>query len=137
MPTHRAEWLRHVLLPLAWAVDLLLILWGRDDRFDPLGQQFGANWPGDFRAAFGLLSLETLVLYAVVRPWSYRASWGRSVLALLLVIPWAILSFIVTMHSGRILGLLVLWRLLLIPALAITVGVSVYTARRIRRGAAA
>jgi hypothetical protein len=136
MTSRASFWLRHVWLPLAWGVGLVLILWGRVGPSDPAAQQYGANWPGDLRAALALLTVETLVLYAILRPWSYRASWQRSLLALLVVAPWALLSVIVTMHAGRILGLLAFWRLLLIPALAITVGVSANGAWRSRRVAA-
>ena len=136
MPRHPFVWLRHLWLPLAWAAGLLMVFWGRVGPSDPAAQRFGANWPGDLRTALALLTIETLVLYAILRPWSYRASWKRSFLALLVVTPWALLSVVVTMHAGRILGLLAFWRLLLILPLAITVGVSAYGARRNRPVAA-
>lgn len=127
---------RHVWLPLAWLVAVMLILWGRTGRFDPLGAEYGANSPGDLRTAFGFLTLDMLVLYAILRPWSYRASWQRSLWAFTLVTPWALFSMAATMHSGQILGLLAFWQLLLVPALAVTMLVSGYSAWRRRRVAA-
>lgn len=49
-----------------------------------------------------VLSVEVLVLYLILRPWSYCASWGRAAVAFLLFAGWTVLGGIGTMHSGRI-----------------------------------
>ena len=49
-----------------------------------------------------VLSVEVLLLYLILRPWSYRRSWGRAAIAFFLFAGWTILGGIGTMHSGRI-----------------------------------
>jgi hypothetical protein len=127
-----AQW-RHVWLPLAFAVGVALILEGRDDKWDPLGRQYGANGPGDLQLAFKFLVFDLLVLYGILRPWSYRRSWGRSLVALLILAPWAFFSIFATMHSGHIMTSVAAWQVLMVIALAIAVVVSAIGAWRNRR----
>lgn len=75
------------------------------------GESYGYNHPGVFWTALLLSVAELLVLLAVLRPWSYRDSWGRSLVALILLTPWTFLNFVATMHAGGVLNLHVLWLL--------------------------
>jgi hypothetical protein len=73
------------------------------------GDSYGYNLPGELGRTVVVMVAELLVLIAVLRPWSYRHSWGRALLALLLLTPWALLNFVATMHSGRIAAVHVFW----------------------------
>ena len=136
MAAHVRVRLRHAWLPLAFAVGVALVFEGRDDRWDPLGQERGANGPGDLQLAFKFLVFDMLVLYGMLRPWSYHRSWRRSLAALIALAPWAFFSIFATMHTGRILGMVAGWQVLMVAALAITLVVSAIGAWRNRRVAA-
>ena len=68
-------------LVLAWLLGMAMALLGLRDTFDPARQQYGANFPGDLALAFGFVTVLSIVLWFVIRPSSYRASWGRAVVA--------------------------------------------------------
>lgn len=47
--------------------------------------------------------IELMVLYVVIRPWSYQNSWPRALLTLVLAVPWTLISgvaFVFGGHSG-------------------------------------
>jgi hypothetical protein len=97
---------------LVWGVLVLEVGWGTLlGPFDEAGRAYGANWPGDTSRTLALGTVETLVWAALVRPWSFRSSWGRALLAALLFAPWALVNLIVCMHCGRIAGGRSLWLL--------------------------
>jgi hypothetical protein len=94
---------RHFWLPAAWVVGALLVLWANGSgELDPTGRRRGVNWPGDVRRALVLLTIEVLVLWIIVRPWSYRASWARAGAAFLVFSAWTVLGGTGTLHGGRI-----------------------------------
>ena len=84
---------------------------------------YGHSGPDDLKNMIILSAIELVVLYLILRPWSYQRSWSRSFMALLLFAPWTVLSMIVSMHTGSILTLHWLWLLVLdIVLLASIVG---------------
>ncbi|MGL4768165.1 MAG: ADP-ribosylglycohydrolase family protein [Formosimonas sp.] len=87
-----------------------------NDPFDPTRggtNSYGHNSDGVFSSLSVAVGLELLVAYAIVRPWSYRRSWGRALCALCLAVPWTMLSLLVTMHAGGVVALHALWMLCL------------------------
>jgi hypothetical protein len=92
---------------------IVLIIHGhRIGPFDPTHRQYGANWPGDVGAAVrrGVLGLALLVL--IVRPWSYRRSWGRSLLGFVLFAPVGAFLLVAGMHAGPTVNAPGFWMLL-------------------------
>ncbi len=52
---------------------------------------------------------ELAVLYGILRPWSFRASWGRALLACLVFLPWAAVNGMALIHSGGVFFVHALW----------------------------
>jgi hypothetical protein len=128
---------RHLWLPAAWAAGAMLTSWGyRTGGFDPSAKQYGMNWPSDARRTLVILSVEVLVLYAVLRPWSYNASWSRAAIAFVLFASWTVLGGIGTMHSGRIGAWHWGWLLLVTLALLVASVVSAVSVTRSTRRSA-
>jgi len=127
-------------LPMLWLVVAVLMV--RDDARDPYQPDrhgtgaYGHNYEGALVHGLGLTLLELAVLYAILRPWSYRQSWARSALALLLFLPWTAFSMLMTMHAGGVIVLHFLWLAGVIVALVLLTSWSALVARRIRRTAA-
>ena len=48
----------------------------------------GAAYPGELRQLLLLLAVDATLLLSLVRPWSYRHAWGRTLLALVVWTPW-------------------------------------------------
>jgi len=100
-------------LPILWLVTALLM--ARDHLTDPYDASrqgtsaYGHNQPGALVQGLGLTLVELAVVYLILRPESYRQSWGRPVLALFIYVPWTFMSMFMTMHSGGILALHFLW----------------------------
>lgn len=82
------------------------------DPFDPTLQgtdRYGHNGEGDFKTFFIITLVELAVLYIVLRPWSFRRSFGRLLVVLVLFMPWTFLSMLASMHAGSIVSLHWLW----------------------------
>lgn len=111
----RATWKRYLapagsraLLGSALLAALLMAAnWFSDPPSADAG--YGHNWPGDLASTLAKLACELLVLFAILRPWSYRHSWRRALLAFVGLAPYALLSFAVTMHAGGIVNTHVFW----------------------------
>jgi hypothetical protein len=117
---------RFALIIAPWPILMGLAFRARmADAFDPSASAFGTNWPGDVAhvALFG--AVEVAVLIAIMRPWSYRRSWGRAALAAILFAAYGLFTLLVGMHAGSILGIHALWLLALGVSMAITAFVSV------------
>ena len=56
-----------------------------------------------------LTSVEMLILYAVLRPWSYERSIARAALASVVFVPWCAVSAAIATRSGRFMLLHSLW----------------------------
>jgi hypothetical protein len=123
---------RGLLVPLAWVLGLGLCVLGTRGPFDPASHRFGVNWPGDLRRAVIQLSVETFVLLVLLRPWSYRASWGRALIAFALFAGWTVLGGLGGLHAGHIDNMHWGWLLLVTFGLFVAFAVSVVAAIRAR-----
>jgi hypothetical protein len=100
-------------LAFMWLVTAFLMV--RDDLNDPYNPNlegiasYGHNHQGALWQTMLITLLELAVLYAILRPWSYRRSWGRAVAALALFLPVAAFSMLMTMHAGGILSIHFFW----------------------------
>ncbi len=85
--------------------------WARDPYNPALigTQAYGHNGQGALREGFLWTLLELCVLYAIVRPWSFRRSIGRLVGALLLLGPWTVVTTVASMHAGGIMLIHSFW----------------------------
>lgn len=93
-------------------VAVLMLLSASSDRFAPEPARlarYGQNAEGELTRNLLMMAVETMVLLALLRPWSFWHSWTRALLALGLVTPYALLFFAVTMHSGPISTLHAFW----------------------------
>jgi hypothetical protein len=79
-----------------------------------------AAYPVGSVLLFSLVSaVECLVLWLVVRPSSFRRSWGRLLAALGLFIPWLIVSLLGLMHAPPVHAAHAYWLLLMVAGLAV------------------
>ena len=124
VPTSPSRW-RHLWLPVAWCFGAGLVFYGSTrGPFDPTGRRYGANWPGDVQRALVELTIELVVLYAILRPHSYVASWRRSCVAFPLFLAWTVLGGFASMHAGRVGDYHWLWLLITSVGLFATLIVS-------------
>lgn len=70
---------------------------------------YGHNHAGALVDGLLWSASEVVILYAILRPWSYRRSWGRAAGALALLLPWTAMSMVLTMHAGGVVVLHFLW----------------------------
>jgi hypothetical protein len=117
----------------ALAATMLLAL--RRDPYvvDPERREYGQNWPGDLSTELWFGVAELLVLFLILRPWSYRRSWGRALLALVVFIPWTLFAAMLGMHAGSINGAHLVWRAGVVLVLLVLAAISGYEAARARR----
>jgi hypothetical protein len=95
----------------AWNLSLLLyglmivVLMYLDYRYDPPNPAltgtatYGHNIEGEFEQNVIYTVMELVILYIILRPWSYHHSWGRSLAVLILLFPWICLH-LVNIHVG-------------------------------------
>ena len=77
-----------------------------DDR-----QSYGYHVPGELLQNLLLSVAELGLLLLVLRPWSYRGSWGRALLAFVLIAPWWLFYFVTTLHAGPVTHVHAFWLL--------------------------
>jgi hypothetical protein len=90
---------------LGWTVlaVVLMVLSAMSDGIAQRGSRaYGQNLPGELTRNLLMMAVEAMVLLSILRPWSFRNSWGRALIAWLIVTPYALLYVAVTMHSGPI-----------------------------------
>lgn len=104
---------------MAWPTGALMMLAASADpaSFDATSYRYGMNWPGDLGRGLGNTAVEVAVLVLLLRPWSFRDSIGRLVLALVLFLPWALFNLVLGMHGGPISNAHELWLLLVCAGL--------------------
>jgi len=74
---------------------------------------YGHNHAGALAEGLLMTLSEAAALYLILRPWSYRRSWGRALGALALLAPWTAIAAILTMHAGGVVMLHLAWLLCL------------------------
>lgn len=115
----------------AFPMAAFLILAGAADRakLDPSVTDPGKNWPGDLQATLIQAAIGTVVLALILRPWSFRDSVERLVLALALFAPWTAFNLLTLTHVGEVIGAHLFWLLVVCASLAYGI-VKVAAARR-------
>jgi hypothetical protein len=119
------------LIATAWPMAAFLILaaYAEPDSFDATASQLGMNWPGDLLRALGGSAIETALLALILRPWSFRDSIGRLVLALVLFAPWTAFVMLKVGRGGSVIGAHWFWLLMVCFGLVYGI-VKVAVARR-------
>lgn len=123
-----------VALPLLALVFAALMLW--DALLHPpdpslIGTRaYGHNGPGAFGEALQYLIPELLVALLVLRPWSYRASWGRALIAAIIGVPWTMLIAVAGMHAGSVFLIHLLWLIILDVVFLVSLLWSLFAAAR-------
>jgi|GEM_PF-5950118 len=84
-----------------WATALALMI------REAAGTQTG--FVGNLLPVALLTSLEMLILYAVLRPWSYERSIARAALASVVFVPWCAISAAAATRGGQLMLLHGLW----------------------------
>ena len=130
--------LRHALrlggLPCLWLTIALMMV--RNHLGDPYTPElsgtaiYGHNPPGALLQGLIWSFSELVILMAILRPWSYRHSWTRGLGAVAILLPWAGLSVIMTMHAGGIVALHALWIALLLVIMLVVTTVSAIASKR-------
>ena len=122
--------LRNLGLVGLWLIMLGLMIHSQiEDPPDPTltgTAAYGHNSEGSLWQMGILSAVELAILYAIVRPWSFRRSIGRLALAVALLVPWALVSMVITMHAGSIVVIHFLWVSSALIALFIALVVTVY-----------
>lgn len=121
MSSRIARTIRIAALPVYWIVVVGLMTgdWVGDpyppER--PYERAYGHNHDGALVDGIALASVELAVLLAILRPWSWDRSWGRTLVALALLLPWTSLLMMMSMHAGGVIVLHTLWLMTLVVAL--------------------
>lgn len=123
--------LRIVALPLFWLVAVIAMIAGYwSDPYSPLREgtrAYGHNHEGALTQGLLFVTVELIVVALIVRPWSYRQSWGRAVAAWVVFVPWTAMAMMLTMHAGNVLAIHFLWLLALSTVLTIVMVWSIAT----------
>ncbi len=112
--------IRGAALPALWVTFAAWIV--QDWIADPYdGGRLGTrayfhNQRGALAQGLTLSAVELVVILAIVRPWSYRRSWGRSAGALAALLPWAALCAVPLLHAGGVAVIHFLWVASLVAA---------------------
>ena len=75
--------------------------------------RYGHTYPGELARILTVAAGEIIVLLAILRPWTYRRSWGRALLAFAVLSPWLLLWGAVGLHAGPTTHAHTAWLLLL------------------------
>jgi hypothetical protein len=128
--------LRTAGLPALWAATALAMRadWRRDP-FDPARygtERYGHNHEAALVHGLWLSLIELAVVILLLRPWSYRRSWGRALAALAALVPWTLFWAVSLMHQGGIVAIHFLWLVALVVVAAVSAGWSGWAAWRDR-----
>jgi hypothetical protein len=87
----------------AWAIAVAWMWTAADPaRLDPDSRRYGANWPGDLERGIATSTVEVLVLWLLLRPWSAGSLVRRLLLAAALLMPYVAFRLLAGLHSGPI-----------------------------------
>jgi uncharacterized RDD family membrane protein YckC len=111
-------------LAILWALSAgCMVLNALRDPYDAAlegTRRYGHNHEGALRDGLVVSLIELAVLYFVLRPWNKDGRPWLRVLALLLVfVPWTLLSAVLTMHSGGIVMIHLMWLLTVVLVLVV------------------
>jgi len=98
-----------------WLLSVPLYLWaGRNpDEYASAVLGTHPSYPvGSILTCIAVTGLESLVLYAIIRPASYAQSWKRSGGAVLLFLPWFLVCAVLLMHQPAYVFAHFLWLLI-------------------------
>ena len=90
------------------------------------------NHEGALAQGLGASAIELAVLLLILRPWCYRRSWRRAVLALTVFVPWTALCALSLMHAGGVFVFHAIWLtcvVLVLAACAVWSGAAALRAR--------
>lgn len=128
------------LLGLWLAATLFLYFNFRREQANPLPHKhhFAEDSADSVLSVIVVMLIEVVVLYLILRPPSYRNSFARPLTALLLFLPWTLVSMMVSMHAGSAVFLHWMWLFMLDCALVVCALVSgggaIIARRRLRAG---
>ena len=103
---------RMLAVPIVWLLGLAFLLRGRAAvrATDPV-LRARWQWADSILPDLVWLTIEVLVLVAILRPNSYLHSWQRALVALGLLLPWAFAMFVAGQHVGPVFAGHTLWLL--------------------------
>lgn len=86
-----------------------------------------------------VMMIEIMMMYLILRPWSYQRSAARALVALVLSLPWTLFSMAVSMHASSAVFLHWMW-LVVIDCVIVICGVvsgiaALVTKRKARKAA--
>jgi hypothetical protein len=111
---------------MLWATTAAwMVLDYRADPPDPTRsgpQTYGHNHDGALTIGLVMTVAELGLVIALLRPWSYERSWGRSLAMVMVLLPWLVFSTLMAIHAGGVLGIHLAWvAALLLIALVATI----------------
>lgn len=118
---------------LAAALFLYFNFRREESRPQPHGHYYADDNADSVLFVIVVMLVEVVVLYLILRPWSYRNSFARPLAALLLFLPWTLLSMVVSMHAASAVFLHWMWLFVLDCALVVCIlasGVGAFIGRR-------
>jgi NhaP-type Na+/H+ or K+/H+ antiporter len=73
---------------------------------------YGTTYRGELGFIALVTAAEVIVSVTVLRPWSYRCSWGRALLLLVLLTPWLLFWGALGLHAGPTTHIRTVWLML-------------------------
>lgn len=128
--------LRVVALPLLWIVTAIAMAANyASDPYSPMLQgtaAYGHNHAGALTDGLLFSFAELILVGVILRPWSYRQSWGRAVAAWIAFVPWTLMAMMMSMHAGGVFLIHFVWLLALTTVLTVLMVWSIATRLRQR-----
>jgi hypothetical protein len=110
--------------PAAWLASLPFYAWAGSlpDRYAiDVERVASTSYPvAGVLGCVAMTTVEAIVLFSIIRPSSYAHSWKRAAVAVLLFLPWLLISFVLLLHAPAYAFVHVLW---LLMALLLVAGV--------------
>ena len=127
----RNQWTILALLLAWWTVTLVRMRSSALHAGGSVATSGARGAAGDLRTYVIMTAVELGVVLLLLRPWSYRRSWGRAFVTAVLLLPWSFVWLMLLAHSGGVKGLHFLWLFgLLVGCLALTAISAAFALRR-------
>jgi hypothetical protein len=113
--------LKKYWIPALWLLSLPLYCWagsGSDSYATDVLHRNPSYPTGGVLTFIAITTVESLVLYAILRPGTYLRSWGRCAAALILFLPWLAISALLLVHQPFYVYMHFFWLLLVNVILA-------------------